>query len=91
MNQRIEQGLAQGIVGHRKFLDAMDTLVTDGGLEIFHLQCGNRGRDLGEKIAMHLVVVSEVGLGAEESDFHESAAHEALRILMEQQHGSALQ
>ena len=91
MDEGVEDGFAQGGIGHGVAFDALDAAVGDGGFEILGLQEVDGAGGEGEEIAMEGVVVGQIGLGTEVADFHEGAGNEFLRILVEEQHGGAFE
>lgn len=74
-----------------KALDTLDAAVADSSLEILGLQDidGAGGED--EQVAAEGVVVGQIGLGAEEANFHKPTGYEFLGIGMEEEHGGTIQ
>lgn len=90
VDEGVEDGLAQGGIGHGVAFDALDALKGDGGLEVFGADEINRLRHLGEEIAVQGVVVGKIGFGTEEADFHEGTRDVFLGIEDDLQSGQAV-
>ena len=91
VDEGVEDGFAQGGIGHGVAFYAMDALVGDGGFEILGLQEVDGAGGDGEKVALEGVVVGQIGFGAEVADFHEGSGNEFLGVFVEKKHGSALE
>jgi len=91
VDEGVEDGFAQGGIGHGVAFDAMDALVGDGSLEILGLQEVDGAGGEGEEVALEGVVVGQIGFGAEVADFHEGSGNEFLGVFVEKKHGSALE
>ena len=91
MSDGIEQGLAKSLLGHWVGLDPLESLVGDGGLQVFGEEEVEGFVSLGEEVSLDLVVVEEVGIGAEVADLHGGSGHVFLGIGVEEQDGGALQ
>ena len=91
VDEGIEHGLAQGGIGHRVTLDALDALVGDGGFEILGADEVNGLGGLGEKITLNHIVIGKIGLGAKEADFDKGSGDEALGVFVKEQDGGALE
>ena len=91
MSDGIEQGLAKSLLGHWVGLDPLESLVGDGGLQVFGEEEVEGFVSMGEEVSLDLVVVEEVGVGAEVADLHGGSGHVFLGIGVKEQDGGPLQ
>ena len=85
MHQGVQDRLAQSCIGHRVAFDALDALIGDSGLEILGPNQVDGCGGLLEEVAMHLIMVCQVGGRAEIANLHKGTGHKALRVIVEEE------
>ena len=91
VHECVENSLPQRGIRHGVTLDALDALISDGGLEILGFDEVDGSGALLEEGAMHLIVVRKFRSRAEVTDLNEGSGDEALRVRVEKQQGGALE
>ena len=91
MSDGIEHGLAECLLGHGVGLNPLESLVGDEGFQVLGEEEIEGFISLGEEVSLDLVVVEEVGIGAEVADLHGGSCHVFLGIGVKEQDGGPLQ
>ena len=87
----IEHGFPQSRIRHRPGFDAAQPFVADQRLQVFRLHHLDRPVHLRKKIAVHFVMVAQIGVGFKKTDLHIRTGDEFFRIGMKKQGCSPLE